>query len=309
MAKKDAQMGLLDGWLVANNKRDDFLVRVNEMIDWKPLAAMVDALYTSKVGRPAWPGAIMIKMCVLQQFYNLSDPELEVQAADRLSFRSFIGIGIADKVPDETTMVRFRDRLREAKLDRQIFESINNQLMNKGFIVKQATIIDATLVQANAKPPFNDRAPTDADAKFTVKAGKPHYGYKLHVAVDADHGVIRDLAFTPANIHDSKLTKDLVPDDESVVLADKAYYNKATVERLGARNMILYKAFRNRPLSAAKEAFNREASSVRGRIEKTFGYLKHWAGYARVRYFGIRANESEAFWRCISFNLLICSNI
>lgn len=302
-------MGLLDGWVIATNKLDEFLDRVNDMIDWKPLATLVDGLCTSKVGRPAWPGVIMIKMCVLQQFYNLSDPELEVQAADRLSFRRFIGIGIADKVPDETTMVRFRDRLREAKLDRQIFEAINNQLMKKGLIVKQATIIDATLIQANAKPPCKGGDATDADAKFTVKAGKPHYGYKLHVAVDADHGIIRDLAFTPANVHDSRLTQDLVPDDESAVLADKAYYNKATEQWLGNRSLILYKGVRNRPLDTAKDEFNRLASSVRSRIERTFGYLKHWAGYTRVRYFGISANESEAFWRSLSFNLLICSNL
>jgi transposase, IS5 family len=309
MAKKDTQMGLLDGWLVANNKRDDFLIRVNDMIDWKPLAGLVDGLCNSKLGRPAWPGEIMIKMCVLQQFYNLSDPELEVQAADRLSFLRFVGIGIADKVPDETSMVRFRERLREAKLDRQIFESINNQLMSKGFIVKQATIIDATLIQANAKPPSGDREATDRDAKFTVKAGKPHYGYKMHVAVDAEYGVIRDLAFTPANVHDRRCTEPLVPDDPSVILADKAYYNEATEQRLGRRSLILYKAFRNRPLDSIKEEFNRMASSLRSRIERTFGYLKHWAGYARVRYFGIQANESEAFWRCLSYNLLNCSKL
>jgi hypothetical protein len=148
---------------------------------------------------------------------------------------------------------------------------------------------------------LEDREATDYEAKVTVKAGTPHYGYKMHVAVDAEYGVIRDLAFASEDVHDSRLTEQLVPDDQSLVLADKAYYNEDTEQGSGRLSLILYKAFRNRPLDSIKKEFNRMASSMRSRIVRTFGYLKHWAAYSR---FGIQENESQALWYRISYTLL-----
>lgn len=304
------QLGLLDGWMVgAGNKQDGFLDQVSELLDFEGLEAALAPLEGGSQGRPPHAPLLMFKLSLLQMFYNLSDPEVETQAADRLSFRKFLGLSLADKVPDETALVRFRQKLAAAQLDGQLFGLVNRQLAQRGFIVKKATLIDATLVRAATGNKAPEAKAIDADASYTRKGGKYTYGYKVHLAVDAHHGLIRQVALSTAKAHDSQCMDALIPNDDSLVMADKAYDSLERRATLGLRCGIMRKACRYHQLSAAEHRLNKVIKPVRAGIEKIFGYWKQWLGYTRVRYRGLRANLLELRLRSLAYNLLRVANL
>lgn len=237
------QLGLLDSLMPAA-VRSDFLEKLDTALDWRALQGMLPAT----TGRPPCAPLALFKMSLLQHCYGLSNPQCEELVADRLTWRRFVGLGLQDRVPDETTLVRFRQRLREHGLHENLLGLVNRQLQAKGLILKTCTLVDATLLQAARRAPAKD-APGggDVEAGYTVKAGQPHYGYKAHVAVDQTHTLIRKVTLTAANVHDSREFETVVQGDEAMVMADKAYWSRARSQgcgKQGVANGILRKANR-----------------------------------------------------------------
>ena len=193
-------------------------------------------------------------------------------------------------MPDETTLVRFRQRLVQYGQQEKLLGLVNRQLEHKGLILKTCTLVDATLLQAARRAPAKtDPTSGDGDAGYTVKRGQPHYGYKAHVAVDQTHTLIRHVTLTSASVHDSQEFETVVKGDEEMVTADKAYWSRARSEwcgRNGVANGILRKPSRGEKLRASAVRANRLFSSIRCQIEKVFGWWKRSAGYRRVRYVG-----------------------
>ena len=217
----NAQMGLLDS-LMITTPGNDFLERLDRTLDWQPIEKALQAMYPATTGRPPCPPLALFKMSLLQHCYGLSDPQCEELVADRLSWRRFVGLGLQDKVPDETTLVRFRQRLVEHGLQEELLVLVNRQLEQKGFLLKTCTLVDATLLQAARRAPTKeDKAGGDSDAGYAVKRGQPHYGYKAHVAADETHTLIRQVTLTAANVHDSRETQTVVQGDEEMVAATR----------------------------------------------------------------------------------------
>ncbi|NJM54975.1 MAG: IS5 family transposase [Verrucomicrobiae bacterium] len=300
------QLGLLDS-LMAPAPANEFLQRLDTALDWRPIERALQAMYPATTGRPPCAPLALFKMSLLQHCYGLSDPQCEEMVGDRLSWRRFVGLGLQDGVPDETTLVRFRQRLREHGLHEQLLGLVNRQLQQKGLILKTCTLVDATLLQAARRAPAkDDPAGGDGDAGYTVKQGRPHYGYKAHVAVDQTHTLIRRVTLTAASVHDSREFETVVRGDEEMVMADKAYWSRARREwcgRKGVANGILRKAGRGQTLHPATVRVNRLFSSIRCQIEKVFGWWKRSAGYRRVRYVGREANRLELEFKSIAWNL------
>jgi IS5 family transposase len=298
------QMNLLDG-LVASAPTNDFLDRLNELVDWTPVQERLEGMFTATTGRLPKPPLVVFKMLLLQHCYNLSDPQCEELVKDRLSWRKFVGLSFEETVPDETTLVRFRQRLLDHGLQDKLLALINAQLEKKNLILKRVTLVDATLVAAARRVPPKD-SKGDDDADFTVKRGQPHYGYKAHVAVDENHTIIRSADLSAASVHDSKRFEAVVRGDEKMVVADKAYWSaerSGWLARRGIENGILRKAFRGQPLGEPGERINRFLSSVRCGVEKVFGHWKRSLGYRRVRYVGWARNRLELEIKCICWNL------
>jgi IS5 family transposase len=286
---------------------NEFLERLDGTLDWKPIEKALQAMYPAMTGRPPCAPLALFKMSLLQHCYGLSDPQCEELVNDRLSWRRFVGFGLSDAVPDETTLVRFRQRLREHGLHEKLLGLINRQLQAKGLILKTCTLVDATLLQAARRAPAKeDKTGGDDDAGYTVKQGQPHYGYKAHVAVDETHTLIRAVTLTRANVHDSQEFETVVRGDEEMVMADKAYWSRERSEwcgRKGVANGILRKAVRGEKLRASAVRANRLFSSIRCKIEKVFGWWKRSAGYRRVRYVGRERNRLELEFKCVCWNL------
>jgi IS5 family transposase len=300
------QLGLLDSLMTAT-PTNDFLARLDGTLDWKPIEKALQAMYPATTGRPPCAPLMLFKMSLLQHCYGLSDPQCEELVADRLSWRRFVGLGLQEAVPDETTLVRFRQRLREHGLQEKLLALVNRQLEQQGLILKTCTLVDATLLQAARRAPAKGgESGGDGDAGYTVKQGQPHYGYKAHLAVDETHTLIRQVTLTAANVHDSREFERVVQGDEEMVIADKAYWSQARSQwcgRQGVANGILRKPSRGQKLRPAAIRANRLFSSIRCQIEKVFGWWKRCAGYRRVRYVGHEPNRLELEFKCISWNL------
>lgn len=295
----------MDG-LITSIPSNEFLEGLDGVVDWQAIEKGLQAMYPATTGRPPCAPLILFKMSLLQHCYGLSDPQCEELVADRLSWRRFVGLGLGDKVPDETTLVRFRARLVEHGLHQCLLERINRQLEARGLILKTCTLVDATLVQAARRAPSQGSNPGDGDARYTQRAGQIHYGYKAHVAVDQRHTMIRQASLSGANLVDDARLEAVTAGEHRKIVADKAYWNANRIAWLAQRgwiNGILRRASRAHPLDAQAQRRNRRLSPIRAGIEKVFGWWKRCTGYRRTRYVGHDPNRLELEFKCICWNL------
>jgi IS5 family transposase len=302
---KDDKIKLSD-YLVKNKKLDNsFLFKVDKLINWNKVDYRFNALYPSGEGRPSYPPLAMFKALLVAQWYNLSDPELEEQLNDRLSFRKFIGISLQDDVPDETTICRFRQKLMQSKVGEKVFRIINQQLEAQGLLLKQGTIVDASIIKSSFKG--------DTDGGWTKKKDTCSFGYKLHAAVEEGNGLIQDLTMTAANVHDSRVFEELLPQGIRRVYADKAYETEERRDRLYRRNIedrLMYKRVRGqKQLGDAQEYRNKTWSKIRSRVERCFAHLKRIYGFTEVRYVGLKNNLNHMFILATAYNLKRAINL
>lgn len=297
-------------WLSPQLGRNDRLERIAAVFDWGALEALLAKVYSARTGRPSWPPLVLFKSLLLQQWYGLSDPGLEEALGDRLSFRSFSGLGLDEGQPDHSTLSRFRKTLRERGLDTRLFDEVERQLDARGLLVKSGTLLDATLVEAAVRRPgmpTGSGSAGDPDAGWTRKGGKSHFGYKAHVGVDEGSGLIRRAELTPARINDTVVADALICGDERAVYADKAYEHKDRRRRLkaaGIKDRIMHRSHKHQARLPHWQAVrNTLISPIRSAVERVFGTFKRSYGYRRVRYRGLAANQLELRMLCIAFNM------
>ena len=278
-------------------------------VDFSEAEARVAATY-SFGGRPACRVGVLLRVMILQHLYGLSDPQVEEQLQDRLSFQKFVQLAAHEAVPDETTICRFRQRLIKCKLHEQLLALLNSQLEARGYIVKRTTLVDATLVESSRKRPDAQvaragQAP-DADARYTRKYSQSYYGYKAHVSSDGEHQLIRRALISPANANDADLLERIAPTDSGSLYADKAYdtkVNHSWLEQRGIKSEIAKKGAHHIKLTEADRIENRRKSRVRGGIERIFAHWKQWQHYRRVRYLGLARNQLELTLKAVAYNL------
>ena len=295
---------------LGRNKRLD---RIDEMMDWEPVGRLVSEIHSSTRGAPSYRPLTMVKVLLLEQWYSLSDPEMEEALGDRLSFRRFVGLGIEDGTPDHSTISRFRSKLGADKSD-QLFEEINGQLTAHGLMVKQGTLMDATLVEAQVRRPSRQEGPgakssldPDADWSYSQWGRQAHFGYKVHVGVDEGSGLIRQAVLTPAKVYESEVADRLLSGDESAVYADRAYESKKRRKRLreqGINDRIMHRSHKHQPgLPYWQKRRNELIEPIRRAVEKVFGTWKRSYGYRRVRYRGLERNGVEMSFKAMAYNL------
>ncbi len=225
---------------------------------------------------------VMVKLLVLQEWHGLSDPELERQVTDRISFRKFLGF--PEAIPDYSTVWYFRERLEETGKAREIWGELQRQLDEKGLKVKKGVIQDATFITADpghakADTPRGGGAKTrrSKDGTWTKKGKKSYFGYKLHTKSDTDFGLIRDLETTTASLHDSHI--DLSKPGE-VVYRDRGYFGAETL----GYSATMKKGARNHPIDIRDKLRNKRISRKRAPGERPYAVIKNVfkAGHVRV---------------------------
>jgi IS5 family transposase len=281
---------------------------IKSKIDWKKLLKPIEKVISkqkennSPAGRRTIDLLVIVKCFILQTIYNLSDPRLEEEIADRRSFQIFLELNTQDSIPDETTICRYREIFASLGLDKKLFYEFNKQLKNLNLIVGKGTIVDATIKQAQATSDSN----RDNDADFTKKRGKIYYGYKGHIAIDEDSEIIKTLEFTSASLHDSNAFDQLVDYSEEAIFADKGYANKTRRKKLEKKNIfdgILSKGYRNKPLSQSEIRLNKLLSKVRNKVERPFAYMKRILNYQRCSYYDLKRNRFEFIMAALVYNI------
>lgn len=289
----------------------EFLDRCEQLIPWAKLADSIKDLFPEQPlgGRPFWPAVVMLKCVMLQKWYGLSDPGLEEQLRDRISFRRFVKLSLEEATPDETTMVKFRDRLRDHGCASTIFESALDSLRARGLVLKEGSIVDATIVDAPQGRKVKEldgteRHTHDRCATYTKNHGTLRHGYKAHVKTDT-RGLITDWIFDTAGPHDSNHIDQLTATEQTAIYADSAYGSKARRARLkesGITDRITHKRVRGqKELSAEQKIHNTTCSQVRAFVEHRRAWMVKM-GYTAVRYRGLVRNALDFALTTVAYN-------
>lgn len=310
-------------------KLGDPLTGLTRHVDFDALGAKVDEalprLSRAKGGRPPYPTALMVKILVLQQLYNLADDALEYQWLDRRSFLTFLGLTESSTIPDAKTIWLFRDRLAQAGLGTQLFEAVQQQLLKHGYLARCGQIIDASIVPAPIQRNKREEAQTvkegsmpvtwkahkraqkDVDANWTKKHGKNHCGYKLHASVDRRCKLIRKLVVTHAAVADTTVFESILDHNNTSkdVYADRGYPSaarEAGLKQAGWRVNIQRKGSQKKPISATQKQRNRRIATPRARVEHVFGALSQMGGKL-VRCMGMVRTTLALNLKCAAYNL------
>lgn len=326
------QFGFLDfdSRLKRIDKAGDPLTKLNDTIDWELFRPMLEQARKkerkSSAGPKGYDVLLLFKILILQSLYNLSDEALEFQILDRYSFSRFLGLHAASKIPDATTIWRFREDLINTQVVEKLFAKFDQFLSDHGFRAQQGQIVDASIVRVpiqrnrreenqqikQGKQPEgwdeNKKRQKDTDARWTKKNGKSYYGYKNHISVDVKHKLIRRVRVTGAQVHDSQVFDELLDENNTsrAVWADSAYRSQEQLEKLhktGYREHIQRKGSHHRKLTKWEQQGNRTRSKIRSRVEHIFGVQTQRAGNMILRGIGIARAGGKIWLRNLAYNL------
>jgi IS5 family transposase len=250
-------------------------------------------------------------MYFLQHWFNLSDPAVEEALYDSNAMRAFVGIDLGqERVPDETTVCKFRHLLEKHRLGKRIFRAVNAHLARSGMMVGRGTIVDATIIHAPSSTKNKDEK-RDPEMHSTQKGNQWYFGMKAHIGVDSKNGLVHAMVATGANVHDSQPLAQLLHGNETRVWGDSAYTGqRAVIDKRapGAKDFTNKRARRNRPLTDAQKATNRTKSRVRAKVEHPFCVIKRLWGFTKVRYRGLAKNANRLFVAFALSNLFVSRN-
>ncbi len=279
-------------------RRERFLAEMNAVIPWARLMALIEPHYP-KAGRGRRPHDLerMLRIYFLQQWFNLSDPQAEDAIYDSESMRRFAKVELSeDKIPDETTILRFRHLLEKHGLTESIFEAVKDLLVEHGLLLQAGTIVDATIIAAPSSTK-NATKSRDPEMKQTRKGKNWHFGMKLHIGTDR-RGRVHSVTATHAAEADIKQMPHLLHGEESVIYGDQAYWKEADRQAFEERG-VRYRVNRRAPggnknLSERWRKINRVRSRTRACCEHPFRVVKQLWGFEKTRYRGIAKNLARA---------------
>lgn len=319
-----------------------FLQEIDKIINWDILLGLLDNIHVRDItlkGRKPYSKLIMLKAIMLQMWYNLSDVELENCLHDRLSFMKFCSLDLEDNVPDHSTICRFRNKLINISVHKNLLKEVNTQIEQHGVSLKSGAVVDASLINAHSRPrrkeyveiePTGDQKSSqkesevklirveshDPDARWLKKGKRVVYGYKGNISVDKESGLVQSVVTTSANVHDIKsipaLLTDLNLPDGSPILADKGYSSASIREQIRTKKwkqFIMYKRYKNDVCRELKIRFNKSVSKFRYIVEQTFGCLHQHLGFSRTPYVGLAKTEYYVTMKCLAFNLKRASKL
>ena len=282
-------------------RKREFLEEMTRVVPWKDLTALIEPHYPKgKTGRPPMGLEVMLRVHLLQQWFGLSDPAMEEALHDVPLYREFAGLeGPMRRLPDESTILRFRHLLEKHNLGDAILATVNVILQRHGLMLKAGTVVDATLISAPSSTK-NDSGERDPEMHQTKKGNQWYFGMKAHVGTDAESGLVHTVIGTAANVNDVTRGHDLLHGEEDVVFADAGYQGamkrpEATgvqwhvAMRPGKRRMLDMKRESHRLIDEAE----RLKASVRAKVEHAFRVIKLQFGFTKVRYRGLAKNTAQ----------------
>jgi len=291
-------------------RREAFLERMESLIPWTRLETQIAPFYPKgENGRPPYPLAAMLRVHCMQLFYNLSDPAMEDALYEIESMRRFAGLRLADRLPDETTILNFRHLLETHGLGQTLFADVNKHLASQGLMLREGSIVDATIISAPSSTK-NQSGERDPEMHQTRKGQQWYFGMKMHIGVDDALGLIHSIDTTAANSHDITVADKLLHGKERRVWADAGYRGVEKRPEHAGRRANWFVAMR----PGERKTLDPESSTakveklkaqIRAKVEHPFRYIKLLFGYSKVRYRGLPKNSNRLHLLAAFTNLLI----
>jgi transposase, IS5 family len=295
------QLGLDLNLSTKKTRKREFLDEMERVVPWSALVQVVEPYYPkAKTGRPPFGIETMLRIHYLQQWFALSDPAMEEALHDMPVFREFAKLEEgATRLPDETTILRFRHLLEKHDLATDMLRVVNDILQAKGLMMKKGTVVDATLIAAPSSTKNAD-GERDPEMKQTKKGNQWYFGMKAHIGVDAHSGLVHTVKGTAANVNDVTQAGALLHGQEEDVFGDAGY--QGAHKRIEAAKPNWHVAMRpswRRKLNPfiepdwIAEQTEQLKASIRAKVEHPFRVLKRQFGYSKVRYRGLAKNTAQ----------------
>lgn len=280
-------------------KRDVFLATMDQIVPWQAMCAVIEPHYPKAGnGRPPVGLERMLRMYFVQHWFNLADQACEEALLDSTALRRFVGIDLGqERVPDSTTLLKFRRLLETHKLGEQLFATVGQVLQDRGMKVGTGTIVDATIIAAPSSTKNADKA-RDPEMHQTRKGQQWFFGMKMHIGVDSRTGLAHRAVVTAANVHDKHPLPELLHGNERRVYGDSAYASQKALmasKAPGAKDFTNERVRSKGQIDEAKRAKNHNKSKVRARVEHVFAVVKRLWGFTKVRYRGLAKNATRSF--------------
>jgi IS5 family transposase len=321
-----------------HNRSLKMMMSIDKVVKWRDVEALLLEHYetgTSNEGADAYPALMLLKALLLQKWFRIpSDPELENQINDRISFKKFLGLPLDRPSPDHSTFSRFRSRLSEEAM-RELNSLVLQEFAKRGLSINEGIAVDARLVKSASKPLSKEglkelkekrsipegnldkngntlKCSRDAESDWTVRNEIPHYGLKEHASVDVKSGLVLATTMTPASVHDTNylpyLTLASCHSEEPIkkVYADKGYYgepNRSFLHLNEIEDGIMRKDTTRAKITKREIERNRKISKKRYIVEQYFGLSHLYHGAYRARFTVMMKNIWDAMCRQMAFNL------
>ncbi|QOK98728.1 IS5 family transposase (plasmid) [Ralstonia pseudosolanacearum] len=297
---KQADLGL--NLSTKRTRKREFLEEMARVVPWADLVMLI-APYApeGKRGRPPFAVETMLRIHFLQQWFGLSDPAMEEALHDVPLYREFAGLdNWTTRLPDESTILRFRHLLEKHKLAAEMLALVNEMLRGKGPMLKAGTVVDATLISAPSSTK-NASGERDPEMHQSKKGNQWYFGMKAHIGVDAESGLVHTVRGTAGNVNDVVEANSLLHGEETDAFGDAGYQgaHKRPDARAGVRWHVAMKPgkrralSKDRPLDGLIDQIEHAKASIRAKVEHPFRVIKRQFGYAKVRYRGLRKNTAQ----------------
>lgn len=282
-------------------RKQVFLEQMEQVVPWTALVELIAPHYPEgKTGRPPFSLQSMLRIHFMQQWFTLSDPGMEEAFFDTPLYREFAKLEEFGRLPDESTILRFRHRLEKHKLAEQILGVVNELLTARGLLLKAGTVVDATLIAAPSSTK-NKEHKRDPEMHSSKKGQQMYFGMKAHIGADAESGLVHTVRGTSGNVHDVIEGNSLLHGQEKDAFGDAGYQGvekrpdaNADVNWLIAMKPGKRKALdKANPIDAMVEKVEKIKASIRAKAEHPFRVIKRQFGYVKVRYRGLKKNTAQ----------------
>jgi IS5 family transposase len=286
---------------IKKTRKREFLTQMERVVPWAELVALIAPYYPQgRTGRPPFSLETMLRTHFMQQWFTLSDPAMEEAFFDTPVYVEFAQLEEFGRLPDESTILRFRHRLERHKLADQILVVVNELLTQRGLLLKAGTAVDATIIAAPSSTKNADKA-RDPEMHSTQKGNQWHFGMKAHIGVDADSGLVHCVRGTPAHANDVTEGNSLLHGEEIDAFGDAGYQGvdkradaKAKVTwhiamRPGKRKALS----KDLPSDILRNQLEQLKAGIRAKVEHPFRVIKRQFGHVKVRYKGLKKNTAQ----------------
>ena len=296
---KQADLGL--NLSTKRTRKREFLDEMNRVVPWAALVELIEPHYPKgKTGRPPMGIETMLRIHFLQQWFGLSDPAMEEALHDVPLYREFAGLGgPMRRLPDESTILRFRHLLEKHQLAGPLLAAVNQVLQAHGLMLKIGTVVDATLISAPSSTK-NGSGERDPEMHQTKKGNQWYFGMKAHIGADAESGLVHTVIGTPANTNDVTQAEALLHGEETAAFADAGYQGAQKRPESRLSNWFIAMRSGRRTLldlndrrDAITDEIERLKASVRAKVEHPFRVIKRQFGFTKVRYRGLAKNTAQ----------------